>query len=273
MATATSAIDSLTAPACQDARLATVRSSSYFRWKSLVDRLLALVLLIPGLPIMTFIWLALRCASPGPALFRQTRVGQNGRNFVMIKFRTMVVDAEAKTGAVWAAPNDPRRTRIGRILRRLHLDELPQIWNVLRGEMSLVGPRPERPEFVRVLAQEIPGYMNRLVVVPGVTGLAQVNLPPDTDLDSVRSKLALDLEYISNARLGLDLRLVLYSGLRLFGVPGWILIRVLRLGRQVPLSTGTGNTLGAAPKLLQATTHESPVVFPDRPIVEEPARV
>ena len=139
--------------------------------------------------------------------------------FRMYKIRTMRRDAEAHTGPVWTKTKDPRITRIGRILRKLHLDELPQLLNVMRGEMSLVGPRPERPEFVEVLAEEIPGYMDRVLVCPGVTGLAQVNLPPDTDLKSVRRKLLLDRQYVAEAGLLLDVRLFLCTLGRMCKIP------------------------------------------------------
>jgi lipopolysaccharide/colanic/teichoic acid biosynthesis glycosyltransferase len=134
----------------------------------------------------------------------------------MYKIRSMVVDSE-KHGACWSKPGDPRITRIGRFLRKTHLDELPQLWNVLCGHMSLVGPRPERPEFVPSLEQAIPRYRERLLVRPGLTGLAQVQLPPDTDLDSVRRKLAYDLFYIRHASLSLDVRLIIVTAFYLLG--------------------------------------------------------
>ena len=132
--------------------------------------------------------LLVRLTSRGPGIYKQARVGKDGRKFMMYKIRTMRQDAEAASGPMWTQAHDPRVTFLGRVLRKLHLDELPQLFNVLKGEMSLVGPRPERPEFVRVLAEAIPGYRNRLAVRPGVTGLAQVNLPPDTDIASVRAQ-------------------------------------------------------------------------------------
>jgi lipopolysaccharide/colanic/teichoic acid biosynthesis glycosyltransferase len=131
----------------------------------------------------------------------------------------MVHDCEKLSGVRWAVVNDPRITRVGGFLRHTHLDELPQLWNVLKGDMSLVGPRPERPEFVPGLELAIRHYHRRLWVRPGVTGLAQVHLPADTDLDSVRRKLLYDLYYIRHMGPLLDLRLICCTGLRLFGVP------------------------------------------------------
>jgi lipopolysaccharide/colanic/teichoic acid biosynthesis glycosyltransferase len=186
-------------------------------------------------PIIGVLVIVTRLSSPGPGIFKQRRVGKNGRVFTMYKIRSMRSDAEAKTGAVWCVNNDPRITRVGYWLRKLHLDEFPQLVNVLRGEMSLVGPRPERPEFVEVLARQIPDYYDRLAVPPGITGLAQVNLPPDTDLDSVRRKLLLDQEYIANASLLFDLRMMLATFLRLLGLGGGRSLTLMRLHRAVEL--------------------------------------
>lgn len=209
--------------------------STYFDWQGLRCRVLAALLLVPALPIIGLLVVLVRMTSRGPGIFRQTRVGLYGRRFVMYKLRTMRVDAEARTGPVWAQTDDPRVTPLGRVLRRLHLDEFPQLFNVLRGEMALVGPRPERPEFVQMLALKIPGYMQRLSVRPGITGLAQVNLPADTDLESVRRKLLLDLEYVERARLLLDLRIVAVTGLRLLHVRTDIALRLLGVARQTTL--------------------------------------
>lgn len=206
-----------------------VTNVSYFRWKRPVDLVLTILLLLPALPIIAFLIVLVRLTSSGPGLFRQCRVGRNGRRFDLYKIRTMVQDAEAATGAVWTERQDPRITRVGRVLRRLHLDELPQLLNVLRGDMSLVGPRPERPEFVAVLSEAIPGYLQRLAVEPGITGLAQINLPPDTGLESVRRKLALDLEYVRKAGFLLDLRMLGCTALRVFGIPGDWAMSLFRL--------------------------------------------
>ena len=148
-----------------------VRPTRYFRWKELVERVVAVILLLPGLPLIGLLMLLVRLHSRGPGVFRQARMGKNSRVFDMLKIRTMRCDAEVQTGPVWAKANDPRVTGLGRFLRKLHLDELPQLINVAKGEMALIGPRPERPEIVSVLAEEIPGYTDRLVVLPGVTGL------------------------------------------------------------------------------------------------------
>jgi len=209
-----------------------VRPSSYFRWKGWIDRAAAAILLVPSLPIIGVLFLLVRLTSAGPGVYRQKRVGKHGRTFTMYKLRTMRCDAEAGTGAVWSTANDPRATRIGRLLRYLHLDEFPQLVNVLKGDMSLVGPRPERPEFVHYLADRVPGYLDRLAVPPGVTGLAQLNLPPDSDLVSVRQKLTLDIEYIESASFFIDVRLVLCTALRILKLP---VIGFFGLGRAVPL--------------------------------------
>ena len=131
----------------------------------------------------------------------------------------MVHNCEQLTGPLWATPRDPRITPVGRILRRTHLDELPQLWNVIRGDMSLVGPRPERPEFVAHLERVIPLYRERLLVRPGLTGLSQLQLLPDTNLDNVRRKLGYDLYYVQRLSMGLDLRILLGTVLHVLGVP------------------------------------------------------
>jgi sugar transferase (PEP-CTERM system associated) len=156
------------------------------------------------LPFIPFIILAVRLTSPGPIFFRQTRVGLRGRHFSVLKFRTMRQDAEEQ-GAVWATKNDPRVTSIGRFMRLTRLDEIPQLWNVLRGEMGFVGPRPERPEFVKWLASEIPFYELRHMIRPGITGWAQVRYQYGASLEETRQKLEYDLYYVKHLSLGLDL--------------------------------------------------------------------
>lgn len=223
-------------PTWKDQPVIEVAPSAYFRWKGILDRALAAILLVIGLPIIFLLTLLVRLGSCGPGIYRQTRVGKDGQTFKMYKIRTMTHDAETRTGPVWTHRNDARITPLGRLLRTLHVDELPQLFNVLRGEMSLIGPRPERPEFVHVLAKEIPGYLDRLAVLPGITGLAQINLEPDTDLDSVRRKLVLDLEYIRHAGIVLDLRMLLCTFIRLLGFSGERAMHVMKLHREVPSS-------------------------------------
>jgi lipopolysaccharide/colanic/teichoic acid biosynthesis glycosyltransferase len=211
--------------------------------KQFADRAFGLLLLILALPVIGVLVLAIRLTSRGPGIYSQVRVGRGGRQFTMYKLRSMRSDAESRLGPTWAAVgSDPRVTPLGRWLRLLHLDELPQLYNLVRGEMSLVGPRPERPEFVSVLAAKIPGYLDRLQVLPGITGLAQINLPADTDLDSVRAKLELDLEYIQTANLLLDLRIALCTMLRLVGLRGGRGVSLLGLSRQVTLAPSVGPT-------------------------------
>jgi lipopolysaccharide/colanic/teichoic acid biosynthesis glycosyltransferase len=197
--------------------------------KRAADLALAALVSVPTVPVMILAMVLVKLTSPGSSIYSQARVGLHGRPFIIYKIRTMFVDSEGATGAQWSLPGDRRITRIGRILRATHADELPQLWNVFRGEMSLVGPRPERPEFVGKLEQAIPCYRDRLLVRPGVTGLAQVQLPPDTDFGSVRRKLACDLYYIREAGLWLDLRIVLSTACSLVGIPFDLSRIVLRI--------------------------------------------
>jgi lipopolysaccharide/colanic/teichoic acid biosynthesis glycosyltransferase len=246
----------------------------YFRIKPWLDRGLAALLLIPGLPMMGFLILLIRASSRGPGVYRQVRVGQGGKNFTMYKLRSMRLDAEAKSGPAWSASGaDPRVTRLGYWLRRLHLDELPQLFNVLRGEMALVGPRPERPEFVKVLARQIPGYMDRLSVLPGVTGLAQINLPPDSDLDSVRRKLIVDVDYILSAGFWLDFRILFCTILRMLWIKGPAVTRAIGLERLVFLPATSPspatNDVAVSVATLSMSTTETVVDF--RPAEERPA--
>lgn len=176
--------------------------------KEIVDRLLAVVGLIVLLPLLFLTGIAIKLTSRGPVFFRQSRVGKDGIIFDIIKFRTMVQDAESNTGPIWAMANDPRVTRFGRFLRNSHIDEIPQLLNVLRGEMSLVGPRPERPVFVERFRLEIPNYEQRLRVKPGITGLAQVCHKYDETVKDVRRKLAYDLLYIQKMCLMVDMAIV-----------------------------------------------------------------
>jgi exopolysaccharide biosynthesis polyprenyl glycosylphosphotransferase len=153
--------------------------------------------------------LAIRLDSPGPIFFRQERVGEQGRPFTLLKFRTMVQDAELRTGPVWAADDDPRITRVGRWLRKTRLDEFPQIWNVFKGEMSFIGPRPERPHFVVQLQEKIPYYAERHSVKPGITGWAQVRCPYAATIEDSEEKLQYDLYYVKNMSSLLDIDILL----------------------------------------------------------------
>ncbi len=180
-------------------------------FRSAYSGLVALVGTLLAVPLMAAAAIAIKLTSAGPVLFRQTRVGLHGRPFTLYKFRSMYQDAEVSTGAVWATRDDPRVTPLGRWLRRLRLDELPQFFNVLRGEMVIVGPRPERPEFVSTLTDEVPYYGQRNWVKPGITGWAQINHKyGDTVEDSVK-KLEYDLYYIKNMSLALDLFIIFHT--------------------------------------------------------------
>jgi lipopolysaccharide/colanic/teichoic acid biosynthesis glycosyltransferase len=194
-------------------------ASWYVSWKPRLEFVLAFVSLILTAPVIFLAALLIKLTSRGPAIYTQVRLGKNGRRFTIYKLRTMHHQAEATTGPVWAAPDDPRVIPVGKLLRAIHLDELPQLVNVLKGDMSLIGPRPERPEIVYQLQARIDNYSHRLAVRPGITGLAQVHLPPDINLDGVRKKLVCDLHYIEHFGLWLDLRILLCTGLLFVGVP------------------------------------------------------
>jgi lipopolysaccharide/colanic/teichoic acid biosynthesis glycosyltransferase len=174
------------------------------------------------LPVVAVAALFVKVTSRGPVFYTQVRLGRGGRPFVIYKLRSMYADSEALTGPCWSSRGDPRVTPVGRFLRWSHVDELPQMWNILVGDMSLIGPRPERPEMVPGLERAIPRYRERLLIRPGLTGLAQVQLPPDTDLNSVRVKLAHDLCYLECHSLWLDCRLFVATVLHVCGMPyGW----------------------------------------------------
>jgi exopolysaccharide biosynthesis polyprenyl glycosylphosphotransferase len=179
--------------------------------QSAYSLLLSAIGIMATIPVMAVVAILVKLTSPGPVLHRQQRVGLNGVPFTVFKFRSMYREAEAATGAVWATKDDPRVTPVGRWLRKLRLDELPQLFNVLRGEMSLVGPRPERPEFVAILQEKIPYYRQRLCVKPGITGWAQINHKyGDTVEDSI-VKLEYDLYYIKNLALSLDAYILFHT--------------------------------------------------------------
>ncbi|QJR36765.1 sugar transferase [Gemmatimonas groenlandica] len=182
-------------------------------------------LMVLSLPVLLVAMLAVRLTSQGPVIYRQVRVGMDrrscgdypecrrsddigGRPFTIYKLRSMVANAEQGTGAVWATANDPRITPVGKILRSSRIDELPQLWNVLRGDMNLVGPRPERPSIVRLLKDEVHGYTLRHRARPGITGLAQVSQAYDSNVDDVRRKLSYDLTYLQQRRLRTDMHIL-----------------------------------------------------------------
>jgi sugar transferase (PEP-CTERM system associated) len=191
------------------------RFSSFFRlMRRVANFSFALIGTVASLPLLPFVALAVKLDSSGPVLYRQKRVGRRGGIFHCYKFRTMRQDAEADTGATWALDNDPRITRVGRFLRMTRLDEIPQLWCVLKGDMHFVGPRPERPEFVEWLSKAIPYYNVRHVVRPGITGWAQVQYKYGNTLEDAREKLQYDLFYIKNASLGLDL-LIMFQTIKI----------------------------------------------------------
>jgi sugar transferase (PEP-CTERM system associated) len=181
------------------------RSTAFIMVRRAVSITISLTGLVLALPLFPLIMLAIRLDSKGPVFYTQTRVGKAGRIFKVVKFRTMRLDAEAANGPQWAGDNDPRVTRVGRFLRSSRLDEIPQLWCVLKGDMAFVGPRPERPEFIEWLSKEIPYYGVRHMVRPGLTGWAQVKYKYGSTVEDSREKLQYDLFYIKNASIGLDL--------------------------------------------------------------------
>lgn len=188
-------------------------SGCHWFLRRIMSTFLALILCIITMPLIPLITLLIKFTSKGPVLYRQKRVGLRGKVFECFKFRTMRSDAEADCGPTWASDEDPRITSVGRFLRRSRLDEIPQIWNVLRGDMAFVGPRPERPEFVATLGQEIPYYSVRHAVRPGITGWAQINYGYGSSIDEAKEKLRFDLYYIRNVSVTLDL-LIVFNTLR-----------------------------------------------------------
>ena len=185
------------------------RPSSYMMAKRALDVAAALVLLTVTLPLMLLIAAAIKLESPGPCFFAQERVGHHGRTFTLYKFRSMRADAEASSGPVWAGEKDNRVTALGGLIRKCRLDELPQIWNVLRGEMSFVGPRPERPYFVDLLKAHVPFYDLRHYVQPGITGWAQVMYPYGASVEDSYQKLQYDLYYSKHMSLSFDILILL----------------------------------------------------------------
>lgn len=179
--------------------------------KRVLDLVLCVVTFVGVFPVMAVAAAAIKLESPGPVFYRQERVGLRGRRFVLLKFRSMRNDAEVSGTPLWAAKQDPRVTRVGSFIRKLRIDELPQLYNVLRGDMSFVGPRPERPYFVDRLAESIPYYHERHAIKPGITGWAQVNYPYGASVDDARQKLAYDLYYLKNRGLLLDIIILILT--------------------------------------------------------------
>jgi lipopolysaccharide/colanic/teichoic acid biosynthesis glycosyltransferase len=206
-----------------------VAAGIYERIKPSIEFATALVLLVLTAPVMIAAMLLVWLTSRGPVIYTQRRLGLGGKVFTIYKIRTMCQDSERHSGATWSLPGDPRVTPVGRFLRFTHIDELPQLINVLLGEMSLVGPRPERPEFLPKLEGALPDYRRRLLVRPGVTGLAQVQQSPDTGLESVRRKLNYDLCYVDRMSAWLDLRIIMATSLKCAGVPFAWIGRLLKL--------------------------------------------
>jgi sugar transferase (PEP-CTERM system associated) len=183
-------------------------SAGFMLLRRLIALFVSALLLLIVLPVIPFVILAIKLDSPGPVLYRQKRVGMGGKIFYCLKFRTMRQDAEADTGATWALDDDPRITRVGKFLRIVRLDEIPQLWCVLKGDMSFVGPRPERPEFIQSLTEEIPFYGVRNAVKPGITGWAQIRYKYGNTVDDSKQKLQYDLYYIKNMSLGFDMMIM-----------------------------------------------------------------
>jgi exopolysaccharide biosynthesis polyprenyl glycosylphosphotransferase len=179
--------------------------------KRIIDIFISLIVLVAFLPIWIILALGIIIDSPGPIFYKQKRVGKNKQEFDLIKFRSMVKNAEEQTGPKWAVKEDPRITRFGKFLRKTGLDEIPQFFNVLMGEMSIVGPRPERIYFVNELEQSIQFYSRRLIVKPGITGWAQIKYKYDESIDDVREKLRYDLYYIENMSILLDLKIIVQT--------------------------------------------------------------
>jgi lipopolysaccharide/colanic/teichoic acid biosynthesis glycosyltransferase len=200
---------------------------AYLAIRAVVEWPAAVILLVAAMPVLGTLAGILKFTSPGPILYSQMRLGKDGRRFRIYKLRTMVHECETGTGPVWSSAGDPRVTRVGRWLRDTHLDELPQLWNVVRGDMSLFGPRPERPEIAEQIERWLPEYRDRLAVRPGIAGLAQVILPPDADLMSVRRKLAYDLRYIQDVGPLMDARVALATVLHCAGLIASVVSRLL----------------------------------------------
>ncbi|HHT9124502.1 MAG TPA: sugar transferase [Candidatus Brocadiia bacterium] len=202
--------------------------------KRLFDIALSFIALIISTPLILTLSVLVKLTSPGPVFYMQTRIGKEGKPFRIIKFRTMHVNAEDGIGPVWAKPEDPRVTKLGYYIRALHLDEIPQFINIIKGDMSFIGPRPERPFFVDSFKMQMQGYTNRLMVKPGLTGLAQVRLKYDETIDDVKKKLSYDRIYIKKMCLYLDFKISVWT-------MGKIASKLLKLFRTNRSGTGSDN--------------------------------
>ncbi len=188
--------------------------------KRIIDIFISIIALIFFIPLLLMLWIIIKFDSKGPVFYHQERAGKNGKAFKIYKLRTMIVDAEKESGPVWSQKDDPRITRVGRILRKIRLDEIPQFINVIEGSMSIVGPRPERPNFVENFSKEIPLYKHRLKMKPGITGWAQIKHKYDESFDDVKEKLRYDLYYLENMSLRLDFKIILNTISIVFSAKG-----------------------------------------------------
>ena len=220
--------------------------SSYYRVKHVFDIAVVIATLPIIGPIILLLMLLIKLTSKGPIFYSQIRCAKDEKPFKMYKLRSMIVNAEAN-GIVWSpgTKKDPRITPLGRIMRRLHLDELPQIWNVLRGEMDVIGPRPERPEYIKKLKEQVPYYEYRMLIRPGMTGYAQLNWKADTGLEDVHRKVILDLEYIETVTPWFDFRILLGTAFqflpsRIFGTFPLRLCGIYRPAEQSPWADRIG---------------------------------
>ena len=204
----------------------------FFQRKNIVEKPIGIALLVLFMPVIVVLWLLVKLTSSGPGFYRQTRLGLNKQEFQLFKLRSMSNDAEANGQAIWANGADNRVTRLGKVLRKFHLDELPQLVNVVRGEMALVGPRPERPCICSSLQQKIEGYYDRVLVKPGISGLSQINLESDLTLEDVVRKQTLDLHYINETSFWFEFRIIIATALRFVGIKGETTMKLMRLCRR-----------------------------------------
>ena len=210
----------------------TTRRRRFFQRKNVVEKPIGIALLVLFLPVIVVLWLLVKLTSSGPGFYRQTRLGLNKQEFQLFKLRSMINDAEVNGQAIWANGADNRVTRLGKVLRKFHLDELPQLINVARGEMALVGPRPERPCICSSLHQRIDGYYDRVLVKPGISGLSQINLESDLTLEDVIRKQTLDLHYINETSFWFEFRIMIATALRFVGIKGETTMKLMRLCRR-----------------------------------------